>query len=91
MNIALDYDGTYTEDKELWDLFIEKSLDNGHKVFLVTMRYPEEINSDIKELSKKIDVIFTSRKAKQVAVGLLNLEIDVWIDDNPHWILEDSI
>jgi hypothetical protein len=29
MLIALDYDGTYTEDMDLWDCFIENAIKNG--------------------------------------------------------------
>ena len=44
MRIALDYDGTYTADPDLWDKFINSCRDKH----------------------------------------------DVWIDDNPEWIFQDS-
>lgn len=91
MNISLDYDGTYTEDTEAWNTFIELFLSNGHNIFLVTMRFPTEANRDIKNLSEKISIIFTSRQAKKAFVESQGIEIDVWIDDNPAWIYSDSI
>lgn len=92
MNIALDYDGTYTEDPDLWNTFLENCKKRGHNVYLVTMRFPEEENDIIKlRIRKRVkDVIFTSRKAKMEYVNNLNLNINVWIDDNPMWIFQDS-
>ncbi|WP_175888160.1 hypothetical protein [Burkholderia contaminans] len=110
MNISLDFDGTYTEDNEAWNSFIDTFLNNGHQVYLVTMRYPHEANRAIKDLSKKIPVIFTERQAKKAFVENVvkihtwkdetkewiteengSIQINVWIDDNPHWIYTDSI
>lgn len=85
MNIALDYDGTYTEDPVLWDAFIQRAVEHGHQVTCVTMRHG---------LHEKVEigcpVIYTDRKAKGEFVTLLGLKIDVWIDDAPHWIFQDA-
>lgn len=81
MRIALDYDGTYTEDSELWDQFIKLAEARGHQVTCVTMRHLHEPVPS----SMPCDVIYTSRKAKAKAV-----EMDVWIDDSPHWLVMDS-
>lgn len=93
MIIALDYDGTYTEDPDLWNKFLEDSKKRGHIVYLVTMRFPEEENDIIKlRIRKRVkDVIFTGRKAKKQFVSELGININVWIDDSPEWILGDSI
>ncbi|MCW5156378.1 HAD family hydrolase [Burkholderia cenocepacia] len=90
MNVALDFDGTFTEDPEAWHVVIDLFLKRGHSVFLVTMRHPNEANRAMKDLAKKITVIFTSRQAKKKFVEEQGIKINVWIDDNPHWILEDS-
>lgn len=81
MIIALDYDGTYTADPELWDDFIAKARWRGHQVTCVTMRHKHEGAPDV-----PCDVVFTSRKAKMNA-----FKADIWIDDNPNWLLNDSI
>lgn len=79
MNIAIDYDGTYTEDPALWNGFISQAMERGHNVTCVTMRYPHE------PIEMPCAVFYTSRKAKARA-----FDADIWIDDSPHWLLSDA-
>lgn len=81
MLIALDYDKTYTADPMLWEDFIQSARARGHTVKIVTMRRPDEVVSDV-----PIDVVYTSRKAKASIV-----KADIWVDDSPHWIHQDSL
>ena len=81
MLIALDWDKTYTLDPELWDAFIVNAQQRGHTVKIVTMRYPHEILQDA-----PVEVLYTSRGAKAKTISP-----DVWIDDQPHWIVNDSL
>ena len=81
MKIALDYDGTFTEDPVLWKKFVALAESRGHEVICVTMRYPHEPVP----VEVPCRVIYTSRKAKAIAVNM-----DVWIDDSPRWLLQDS-
>ncbi len=76
MLIALDYDGTYTADPELWDCFIAKAKERGHDVKIATMRFPTEAIPDI-----GLDVVYTSRQAK---FGCM--PADIWIDDRPQFL-----
>ena len=78
MNIALDFDGTYTADPELWDKFILLCQNSGHKVTIVTMRYPEEGINNL-----PYDVIYTNRKAKIKYCLKKGITFDIWIDNNP--------
>jgi hypothetical protein len=80
MLIALDYDKTYTADPALWDDFIQSAKDRGHTVKIVSMRYPSEPIESV-----PVDVVYTSRKAKATI-----FKADIWIDDSPTWIFEDS-
>ena len=92
MLIALDFDGTYTEDPYVWDRFIEVARMAGHTVYCVTMRYPSEGGDVIDSLQDKVDkIIFTGRKAKANHLKELGLVPQVWIDDNPHWIHQDAL
>lgn len=84
MLIAIDYDGTYTADPWLWNHFIEMAQHRGHRVVCVTMRYPTEIIDGM--TCGPIDIVYTSRKAKALA-----FKADVWIDDSPQWLLQDSL
>ena len=95
MNIALDFDNTYTEDTELWDIFIKSAQKRGHVVYCVTMR--AGIFADMDRL---IDLIGRDRviicgkdkygaepvKFKREVCMDRNIKIDVWIDDMPEMI-----
>ena len=81
MLIALDYDKTYTADPDLWNDFIVIAQKRGHVVKIVTMRRPDE-----QIIGVPIPVVYTSRKAKAALVNA-----DVWIDDSPSWIYQDSL
>jgi hypothetical protein len=81
MLIAIDYDKTYTADKNLWDKFIVLAQDSGHDVRIVTMRRPDETIEDA-----PIKIVYTSRKAKASVI-----KADIWIDDSPSWIFQDSL
>ena len=90
MVIAMDYDGTYTEDPELWLPFLKSAKDRGHTVLCVTMRTEDEASEMPSELLDIVQLICTSRQAKLPYLAGKNIEIDVWIDDSPHWIFQDS-
>jgi hypothetical protein len=88
MIIALDYDGTFTADPELWQHFIRDATERGHKVVCVTMRYPDEPIGDMDGVS---EIIYTSREAKGPFMAALGRLMDVWIDDKPHWIFQRAL
>jgi len=95
IRIALDYDGTYTADPDLWLSFVTKAINRGHEVLIVTMRFPEELaDIDPNLLDLGVEVIPTSRKAKRQFLidnrGGLQMP-NIWIDDNPLWIYEDAL
>ena len=91
MNLALDYDNTYTRDKFLWNGFIKLAKNFKHNVYCVTMRSPAEGDEVRNDLGAMVDqIIFTSRKAKKEACYKLGIHIDVWIDDMPLFIIKDA-
>lgn len=91
MNISLDYDNTYTTDPVMWDAIVNMMKRHGHKVYVVTMRTPEEGYEVTQYLGDKVeDIIFTSRKGKMDFVQAKNISIDIWIDDMPWFILNDA-
>lgn len=86
MIVGLDYDGTYTRDPETFDRLITQFTNAGHKVICITMRrYPEE---QIKVPG--IDVVYTDRRAKALYAEENGIQIDIWIDDKPRWLLNDG-
>ena len=89
MIFALDFDGTYTADPELWDQWVRLCRKRGHRVYVVTMRYPSESVPD--ELAESVDrVIYTGRRAKKQLLDARGISIDIWIDDRPEFLFEDA-
>lgn len=86
MKIALDFDGTFTEDPYFWNEFVDRAPARGHEVFIVTAR--DELNDGINWARLHMSgppcrVIFCDgRPKRKIAIG-----IDVWIDDNPYGII----
>ena len=84
MRIALDYDGTYTADPDLWNRFIADAQDRGHDVFCLTMRRPDEA------IEMPVPVIYSSREAKVPFAMRTALKVDVWIEDKPRWLFANG-
>jgi hypothetical protein len=89
--IALDYDGTYTADPDLWQAFIAAARTRGHRVFVVTMRHEFEAADVHRQLLGRVDrIVFTARRAKRPHMEFLGHHVQVWIDDQPHWVNQDA-
>lgn len=86
MKIALDYDGTYTLAPDFWDNFIAAAIDAGHDIRIVTARTEKMMEDFPGEI--EIPVINTSLEQKRVFCGKLGWMPDIWIDDQPEWIVE---
>lgn len=91
MLIALDYDGTYTADPDLWLVFIDTARQRGHKVWVVTMRDEFELEDVRRQLLNRVDrIVATARKAKLQYLDARGICPDIWIDDRPDFILRDA-
>lgn len=90
MNIAIDYDDTYTRDPATWDEVIDTFQAAGHMVYCVTMRNVNESADVMDSIGKKVPVFVTDRKAKRAFMFAHGIRIDVWIDDRPDFILMDA-
>jgi hypothetical protein len=92
MNIMIDYDATYTADISLWRMVIPMFLDHGHKVYLVTSRgrdTPVELVNDFTPLN--IPIIYCTYRAKKKVCEAQGIKIDIWIDDDPYYIVHGFI
>lgn len=88
INIGLDYDDTYTRHPYVWDKVIEAFRKGGHKVYVVTWRFEEEMQQVYEALDGKVHGFYpTGRKAKEKFMFDQGINVDVWIDDNPRAIL----
>lgn len=94
MIIAIDYDGTITADLGMFIQIINLMKESGHTPIVVTMKHKHEedsvLNNMVSKLGNDTSVYYTGRKAKKDFMLNLGIKVDIWIDDNPHWILEDS-
>jgi len=79
--ICLDYDGSYTEFPELFNMIISKAQEMGHKVILATMRYPEEIDDQLKYIrdTYNVPLYFTCRRAKLQHLADLHIYPNLWV------------
>ncbi len=93
MKIALDYDNTYTLDPDCWYNVIIEFLSSDHEVSIVTVRHEywdaHPWLDDLKE-EFEIPVIFTDGRAKKDFCLERGIEFDVWIDDRPQTITQNS-
>lgn len=93
MNIALDFDGTWTEDPAGWMGVVELLRARGHDVRIVTIRDERHDRTPpLIALEAVLPVIYTRGVAKawfctHFADGWLP---DVWIDDSPKSVFENS-
>lgn len=93
MHIALDYDLTYTADREGWDAFITLMRARFHVVSIVSYRDAAiDWNADLTRLRDelKIPVHCTGGVAKKWWCQTNGVRVDVWIDDSPKSIFENS-
>jgi hypothetical protein len=81
--IAIDYDGTYSSDPKTWHAVIDTLKAAGNVVFMVTYRFPDR---PIEGLQKSLEIFYTSGNQKHVYMQNAGIEVDVWIDDEPHLI-----
>lgn len=87
MIIALDYDGTFSRDPELWRDFIYRARRVGHQVIMVTQRTEECKPFLIDKIQIPLHIICCSGCSKVKATIEAGYMVDVWIDDNPYGIL----
>lgn len=89
MLICIDFDDTYTKDPVLWNEFILLAKSRGHRVICCTMRYEIEEGEELTQtIGKVVDLIyFTNRNSKKAFLNNLNIFPDIWIDDEPSFIL----
>ncbi len=91
MNIALDFDDTYTRDPGLWDQFISDSLARGHDVRIVTFRKSTMTDPALDYIKLKIPVIFTEYTQKRAFTNKMGWMVDIWIDDSPEFIVNPVV
>lgn len=82
MTIAIDYDGTYTTDPDLWDAFISAGILRGHSFVCVTNR-PWEPEEGLRRPYPAIPFVCAGDQYKANAARAAGYPVSVWIDDMP--------
>lgn len=89
MNLALDFDNTYTANIPFWRAFIELAQNYGATVAIVTMRSKElDYDSEFNFLKDfyKVETIFCDGEAKKKVCEEAGYDVDIWIDDYPEGV-----
>lgn len=93
MKIALDYDLTYSLDPKFWNQVIAAARRNGHDIRVVTVRDDNlDRTAPLLELEQRLPVIYTCGVAKKWYCSHFGdgFTPDVWIDDKPESVLNNS-
>jgi len=83
MNIAIDFDKTWTRDPWFWRNFSLTCKLNNYKLYIVTRR---SANDELQRLDNDIDdepIIYCNGEFKRLHCERLGIKIDIWIDDEP--------
>lgn len=88
LTFAVDFDGTYAADPDLFCALIMEMERRGHRAVIVTGRsdtppWNEEVRAAI---PMGIPVVFAGAHWKRVAAMHAGYRVDIWIDDNPEYI-----
>jgi hypothetical protein len=86
MIIAIDYDGTYSINPELWNQIINLFMDAGYSVICVTGRTKELGQPVLDSIGKLVPVIFAGGLPKREACKNRGYNVGIWIDDMPEMI-----
>lgn len=92
LNIALDFDGTFTADPEFYASCIRTARSIGHQVFCVTCRRDTEENRELlRETFERYDLqittLFTGLRSKMQFCKEAGIRIDNWWDDDPETLV----
>ena len=85
MTIAIDIDGTWDRDPELFFTFAQSAWARGHTVIVVTGRQQPQEKLDRLMLSRApIDELLVSGdELKDAFCRRIGIKVDVWIDNEP--------
>lgn len=91
MIIAVDYDNTYTADREIFEILIKLFLERGHTVVCVTGRGKFESQPVLDSIGKLVPCVFAGGEWKKIAAEKAGYKVDVWIDDDPSYIMRQYL
>jgi hypothetical protein len=89
--IAIDYHDTYEADPKMWNCIINLFWLRKDKVICISRNHngdKEDIYDSIGKIIGKENIYITDGESKQKWCKENNIEVDIWIDDNPQHITE---
>lgn len=87
MIIAIDYDGTWTEDPDMFETLTTVMRMRSHRVLVVTARVSGEAEVE-RKCGPFVDrILFSGRTPKRDYCHEQGELVDVWIDDMPDLII----
>ena len=93
MKIGIDFDKCYRADPETWREVVNIFQQNGHECVLITKRRPHN-EEQVEEVKRVVDgqmpILFAGERYKNEVAEEYGYEIDVWIDDHPEFIHNQS-
>lgn len=88
MWIALDYDNTFTRAPDEFQKFID-IFGEHHYIWIVTSRGQD---TPIEVVPKGISgIAYCNYRAKKDVVREMEIPIDIWIDDDPYYIINGFV
>lgn len=84
--VAIDYDDTFTSCPETWSKVVGVLREAGARVMCVSFRKPTATITDFPG-----EVFYTSGQKKAEYMHDQQIEVHVWIDDQPHLIGIDPL
>lgn len=88
LTIAIDYDDTFSADKDAWSSVVRVLQNAGHNVVCVTSRRGtfDSIAELSGELPGGVGVVYCNHNPKRVVTAEKGIHVDIWIDDCPESI-----
>lgn len=84
MIFAIDFDGTFAADPDMFRLAVRLLRARGHGCFLITNRR-EDQGAEVKLLvGDLMPIVFAGPMSKYDAAFAAGYDVDIWIDDAPH-------
>jgi hypothetical protein len=90
---GIDFDGTFNRAPRLFDRIIRTLYDEGHTAVIVTGRSDEgQWGAEVREaIGDLIPVVFAARRWKRQAAREAGFHVDIWIDDVPEYVDEQTL
>ena len=85
LNIAIDWDETFTADPDTWRAVVSTLQAAGHTVYVVTARSPAT-TWECEQGLPGCQVVACSWELKREVCRKRGIKIDIWIDDSPEFI-----